>query len=49
MKICEYRNCQEEIFGRPNKKFCNSRCKRNEEKYKQRIKKKILNEKDRSS
>ena len=38
---CSYRNCNEEVTGRPNKKFCTIQCKRNELKYKQRIKKKL--------
>jgi len=39
---CEYRNCNNDIKGRPNKKFCKIQCKRNELKYKQRINKKNL-------
>ena len=38
---CKYRNCNEEVIGRPNKKFCKIQCKRNELKYKQRDKKKF--------
>jgi hypothetical protein len=38
---CNYRNCSEEVTGRPNKKFCKIQCKRNELKYKQRGKKKL--------
>lgn len=38
---CKYRNCDKEIVGRSNKKYCNSKCNRNEEKYKQRLKKKL--------
>ena len=38
---CQYRNCKNEIAGRPNKKFCKVQCKRNELKYKQRTKNKI--------
>lgn len=41
MRECKYRNCKQEVQGRPNKKFCNKKCKRNELKYKQRLKKKI--------
>jgi hypothetical protein len=41
MRKCEYRNCKKEIDGRPNKKFCNRKCKGNELKYKQRYKKKL--------
>ena len=37
---CVYRNCNNEIEGRPNKKFCKIQCKRNELKYKQREKRK---------
>lgn len=45
---CKYRNCINEIEGRPNKKFCKIQCKRNELKYKQRGNKKIENnDKDR--
>jgi hypothetical protein len=33
---CQYRNCKNEFFGRPNKKFCKIQCKRNELKYNQR-------------
>ena len=40
---CKYRNCDKEFNGRPNKKFCSIQCKRNELKYKQRSKLKILN------
>lgn len=43
---CEYRNCNNDIKGRPNKKFCKIQCKRNELKYKQRIKKKLINVKN---
>lgn len=38
---CNYRNCDNEIEGRPNKKFCKIQCKRNELKYKQRENKKL--------
>ena len=41
MRKCKYRNCENEIVGRPNKKFCGIKCKRNELKYKQRTKKKL--------
>jgi len=41
MRKCKYRNCENEIDGRPNKKFCCIKCKRNELKYKQRTKKKL--------
>ena len=41
MRKCNYRNCVNEVFGRSNKRFCCIRCKRNELKYKQRLKKKI--------
>jgi hypothetical protein len=45
---CKYRNCKNEVIGRPNKKFCCTKCKRNESKYKQRDNKKIENnDKDR--
>ncbi len=40
---CQYRNCQNEVEGRPNKKYCKIQCKRNEIKYKQRAKKKDKN------
>jgi len=36
---CKYRNCKNEVIGRPNKKFCKIQCKRNELKYKQRKRK----------
>lgn len=36
---CRYRNCDNEFEGRPNKLFCKVQCKRNELKYKQRLKK----------
>jgi hypothetical protein len=35
---CKYRNCSVEVNGRPNKKFCSIRCKRNEAKYRKRKK-----------
>lgn len=34
--ICNYRNCKNEFEGRPNKKFCNRRCKSNEKTYRDR-------------
>ena len=46
MKSCKYRNCKKEFNGRANKKFCSIQCKRNELKYRQRIKIKQLNEKE---
>jgi len=30
MRKCKYRNCQNEVTGRLNKKFCCIKCKRNE-------------------
>ncbi len=45
MKICNYRNCNKEIIGRTNKKYCTINCQRNEKKYRQRMKNKIKNEK----
>ena len=33
MRKCKYRNCQEIINGRPNKLYCNRKCKSNESKY----------------
>lgn len=36
MKKCGYRNCVNKVIGRPNKKFCCIKCKRNEAKYRQR-------------
>ncbi len=36
---CKYRNCGNEFEGRSNKLFCKVQCKRNELKYKQRLKK----------
>ncbi len=41
MRKCKYRNCNNDVIGRPNRKFCKIQCKRNELKYKQRVKKKI--------
>ena len=41
---CKYRNCRNFISGRPNKLFCNKKCKGNELKYKQREKKKLIME-----
>lgn len=35
---CSYRNCKNVVTGRPNKKFCCTKCKRNEAKYRKRIK-----------
>lgn len=35
---CLYRNCEKIFDGRPNKKFCCTRCKRNEAKYRKRYK-----------
>jgi len=29
-KVCKYRNCNKTIEGRPNKLYCNRRCKSNE-------------------
>jgi hypothetical protein len=40
---CKYRNCNETIFGgRSDKEYCCVNCKRNEKKYRQRERKKIL-------
>lgn len=39
MRSCKYRNCPNLVEGRPNKKFCCIRCKRNEAKYRNRSKK----------
>ena len=36
---CAYRNCKKEISGRPNKKFCNRKCKSAESIYVLRKKK----------
>ncbi len=33
---CSYRNCEIDFIGRPNKKFCCVKCKRNEAKYRSR-------------
>lgn len=41
---CKYRNCKNEVEGRPNKKFCKIQCKRNELKYKQRENKRKIDE-----
>lgn len=41
---CNYRNCDKEVGpGRTDKIFCCIQCKRNEKKYRQRAKKKSLN------
>lgn len=32
-KVCKYRNCNKVIEGRPNKLYCNRKCKSNESKY----------------
>jgi hypothetical protein len=39
---CLYRNCHKNYEGRPNKKYCSTKCKRNEAKYRKRIKEKII-------
>lgn len=39
MRKCKYRNCLKEITGRPNKLFCNRKCKCNEQTYIKRKKK----------
>ena len=44
MRKCEYRNCKNEFIGRSNKKFCCIKCKRNEAKYRNRIKNKLTKE-----
>lgn len=41
---CKYRNCKNEVTGRPNKKYCKIQCKRNELKYLKRLKNKDKNE-----
>jgi len=42
--ICAYRNCCKEFnFGRTDKKYCSIKCKRNEKKYRQRLKNKNKN------
>ncbi len=33
IKYCKYRNCCKIIEGRPNKLYCNRKCKSNESKY----------------
>ena len=41
MKVCRYRNCKKEILsGRKDKQFCNGSCKRMEQTYRKRQKKK---------
>lgn len=42
MRKCEYRNCQIEVEGRLNKKYCCVQHKRIEKKYKQRERKRII-------
>jgi hypothetical protein len=39
---CLYRNCHKNYEGRPNKKYCSTKCKRNEAKYRKRIKEKNI-------
>ena len=40
---CKYRNCNESVSGgRSDKEYCSLQCKRNEKKYRQRIRKKLL-------
>jgi len=42
---CKYRNCEKNVgSGRTDKAYCSEKCKSNEKKYRQRIKKKIGNE-----
>ncbi len=38
---CGYRNCENYVEGRIDKIYCCVKCKRNEKKYRQRIKKKM--------
>lgn len=45
MRKCKYRNCLNTVEGRPNKKFCCIRCKRNEAKYRNRNKNKKISDK----
>lgn len=46
MRKCNYRNCDKEIIGKSNKRYCSINCQRNEKKYRQRLKKnKLKNEK----
>jgi len=45
MRKCNYRNCDKEITGKLNKKYCSGNCQRNEKKYRQRLKNKLKNEK----
>ena len=41
---CEYRNCSKNIgCGRTDKLYCCVQCKRNEKKYRYRLKKKLEN------
>ena len=42
---CKYRNCKNEITeGRIDKEYCCIQCKRNEKKYRQRLRKRLLKE-----
>jgi hypothetical protein len=41
MKICEYRNCDNEVIGRSDKRFCDKKCKHNEREYLRRHRKMI--------
>ena len=40
MRICKYRRCDKEIEGRKDKLFCNRSCKRMEQTYRKRERKK---------
>lgn len=42
ISYCMYRNCDNELSGRKNKKYCSIQCKRNEAKYRQR-RNKVIN------
>ena len=46
MRRCNYRNCDEEIIGRKDKKYCCVSCQRNEKKYRYRKNKLYKNEKE---
>ena len=46
MKKCKYRNCDDFISnGRIDKQYCTVQCKKKKKKYRQRMRKKLNNEK----
>ncbi len=43
MRKCLYVNCNSEVIGRNNKKYCCIEHKRIQKKYRQRLRKKLIN------